>query len=48
MRDPETGASKGYGFISYDSFEASDSAINAMNGNLLFINIKHKICTKFF
>jgi len=32
MRDPETGASKGYGFVSYDSFEASDNAFNAMNG----------------
>lgn len=27
MRDPETGNSRGFGFISYDSFEASDSAI---------------------
>jgi len=31
-RDPETGASKGYGFVSYDSFEASDAAIANMNG----------------
>ena len=46
MRDPETGASKGYGFISYDSFEASDSAINAMNGKLSFINYNHKNWTK--
>lgn len=27
MRDPETGNSRGFGFISYDSFEASDAAI---------------------
>lgn len=27
MRDPETGNSRGFGFISYDSFETSDSAI---------------------
>lgn len=27
MRDPETGNSRGFGFISYDSFETSDAAI---------------------
>lgn len=27
MRDPDSGNSRGFGFISYDSFEASDSAI---------------------
>lgn len=27
MRDPDTGNSRGFGFISYDSFEASDAAI---------------------
>lgn len=27
MRDPESGNSRGFGFISYDSFEASDAAI---------------------
>lgn len=32
MRDPQTGVSKGYGFISYDSFESSDNAIACMNG----------------
>jgi len=32
MRDPENGASKGYGFVSYDSFDSSDQAIAAMNG----------------
>ena len=35
MRDPESGASKMYGFVSYDNFEASDSAINRMNGQYL-------------
>jgi len=34
MRD-ENGRSKGYGFISYDSFEASDAAIQAMDGQWL-------------
>lgn len=27
MRDPETGNSRGFGFISYDSFDTSDAAI---------------------
>ena len=27
MRDPETGQTKKYGFVSYDNFESSDSAI---------------------
>jgi splicing factor 3B subunit 4 len=35
MRDPETQISKGYGFVSYDSFESSDAAIAAMNGQFL-------------
>ncbi len=35
MRDPETGNSKGFGFVSYDCFEASDSAIEAMNHQYL-------------
>jgi splicing factor 3B subunit 4 len=35
MRDPDTGMSKGYGFISFDSFEASDLAIDVMNGQYL-------------
>ncbi|GAA5989124.1 hypothetical protein JCM10908_001167 [Rhodotorula pacifica] len=34
-RDMTTGASKGFGFISYDSFEASDAAIESMNGQFL-------------
>ncbi|XP_051127078.1 uncharacterized protein LOC127248663 [Andrographis paniculata] len=35
MRDPDTGNSRGFGFISYDSFEASDAAIETMNGQYL-------------
>ena len=35
MRDPETNASKGFGFVSFDSFEASDLAIECMNGQYL-------------
>ena len=35
MRDPDTGNSKGFGFVSYTSFEASDAAIEAMNGQFL-------------
>lgn len=34
-RDPGTGASKGYGFVAYDSFESSDAAIAAMDGGFL-------------
>ena len=35
MRDPETGNSKGYAFISFASFDTSDAAIEAMNGQYL-------------
>ncbi|ODN06244.1 Splicing factor 3B subunit 4 [Orchesella cincta] len=35
MRDPESGNSKGFAFINYASFEASDAAIDAMNGQYL-------------
>ena len=35
MRDPESGSSKRYGFVSYDNFESSDASINAMNGQFL-------------
>ncbi|OLY78218.1 Splicing factor 3B subunit 4 [Smittium mucronatum] len=35
VRDTETGNSKGYAFICFDSFEASDSAISAMDGQYL-------------
>lgn len=33
--DPDSGLSKGYGFISYDTFEAADLAIECMNGQFL-------------
>lgn len=35
MRDPETGNSRGYAFVNFASFEASDAAIEAMNGQYL-------------
>merc|ERR1712194_56541 len=35
MRDPETGKSREFGFVSYDSFEASDAAMVALNGQFL-------------
>lgn len=35
MRDPDTGLPKGFGFLSFDSFEASDAALEAMNGQYL-------------
>jgi RNA recognition motif-containing protein len=35
MRDPDTGNSKGFGFVNFASFEASDAAIEAMNGQHL-------------
>lgn len=31
-RNPETGESKGHGFVSYDTFESADAAIKAMHG----------------
>ena len=34
-RDPSSGTSKGYGFVSYTDFEASDAAIESMNGQFL-------------
>jgi hypothetical protein len=34
MRD-ETGTSKGYGFVQYDNFESSDTAIECMSGQFL-------------
>lgn len=36
MRDPDTGESKGFGFVNYDSFEASDTAIGNMNDQVSF------------
>ncbi|KAF4034613.1 RNA recognition motif-containing protein [Phytophthora infestans] len=35
MRDPDTKASKGFGFVSFDSFEAADLAIECMHGQYL-------------
>lgn len=35
MRDEETNQSKGFGFVSFDSFEASDTALECMNGQYL-------------
>ncbi|KAL7676778.1 hypothetical protein ACOME3_003028 [Neoechinorhynchus agilis] len=35
MRDPDTGNSKGYAFINFASFDASDAALEAMNGQFL-------------
>lgn len=35
MRDLDTASSKGFGFIGFDSFEASDLAIECMNGQYL-------------
>ncbi|KAJ7042132.1 hypothetical protein C8F04DRAFT_1208292 [Mycena alexandri] len=32
---PTTGTSKGYGFVSYTDFDASDAAVEAMNGSFL-------------
>lgn len=34
-RDEATSESKGYGFVSYDNFSASDTAIECMNGQFL-------------
>ncbi|KAF8579481.1 hypothetical protein K439DRAFT_1637964 [Ramaria rubella] len=34
-RDPTTGTSKGYGFVSFSDFESSDAAIESMNGQFL-------------
>lgn len=34
-RDTSTGISKGYGFVSYTDFEASDAAVESMNNQFL-------------
>lgn len=34
-RDPETGESKGYAFVSFENFESSDRAMESMNGQYL-------------
>ncbi|CAB3405422.1 unnamed protein product [Caenorhabditis bovis] len=35
MRDVDTGSSKGFAFVNFASFEASDAALEAMNGQFL-------------
>jgi len=35
VRDEDTNVSRGFGFVNFDSFEAADSAIEAMNGQSL-------------
>ncbi|GAM25644.1 hypothetical protein SAMD00019534_088190, partial [Acytostelium subglobosum LB1] len=35
MRDPTSGQSKGFGFVSFDNFNSSDAAIETMNGQFL-------------
>lgn len=35
MRDPDSGASKGYAFINFANFDGSDTALEAMNGQYL-------------
>lgn len=45
-RDQGSGTSKGYGFISYDSFEASDAAIESMNNQFL-MNKPITVCYAF-
>jgi splicing factor 3B subunit 4 len=35
MRDPETGNSKRYGFVSFDNFDSSDEAIKKLNGQYI-------------
>ncbi|KAL4065213.1 hypothetical protein V8B97DRAFT_1946100 [Scleroderma yunnanense] len=34
-RDPQSGSSKGYGFVAYTDFESSDAAVEAMNNQFL-------------
>jgi len=35
MRDPETNQSRGFGFVNFDSFEAADAAIDALNSQYI-------------
>ena len=46
MRDGDSGNSRGFGFVSFETFEASDAAIEAMNGQFLCnapINVTYAI-----
>ncbi|EGV64878.1 hypothetical protein CANTEDRAFT_104351 [Yamadazyma tenuis ATCC 10573] len=35
VRDPQTGESKGHGFVDFDDFDSSDKAIESLNGKML-------------
>ena len=35
MKDADTGVSRGFGFVSFDSFESADASMAAMNGQFL-------------
>ncbi|KAL0211318.1 hypothetical protein P9112_009616 [Eukaryota sp. TZLM1-RC] len=35
MRDPDTGISRGFAFVSFDSFESSDNALKELNGQAI-------------
>lgn len=37
MRDPDSGNSRGFGFISYDSFESSDASIEVSVPRLIVV-----------
>ena len=44
MRDPASGTSKGFGFVSFDSFECADEAIRTMHGQFFsnkIINVEY-------
>lgn len=46
VRDPETGESKGHGFLTYDDFSVSDTVIEKMNGATL-MNLKLNVAYAF-
>ncbi len=47
MRDMESGASRGFGFVNYDNFESSDLAIECMNGQVCYAPIRSDILILF-